>query len=72
MRQCIGNWISCSCYVPDVTDKLRNEVQVTFLTWRMSVWLGLEAVSEWFVVSQHMKLPGFQEVSKMVNGTVDS
>ena len=56
----------------DVTSKLGDEVQVAYLAWRMFDWLGLEAVSEWFVVSQHMKLPCFQEMSEMANGTVDS
>ena len=58
--------------MPDVTSKLGDEVQVMYLAWRMFVWLGFVAVSEWFVVSQHMKLPCFQEMSEMANGTVKS
>ena len=52
----------------DVTCELRNEVQMSELSWCVLVRVRVQGIDERLVVSVYVKLSSFNEMSKMFDG----
>ena len=71
-RQCVCCWVVDTLHVTDVGGKLRHEIQVTDLSWRMSVRVRSEGIYQGFVIGEDPELSAFDKVSKVLDGQVHS